>query len=318
MSIEERFSRVKSLLEEHNQALPTDDPSRIDADKFIHCIKATQCGTTELRLKKMRHENIAACFKALFNFTPDVMIKEIAAIFRGTEEADETEEKTDEKKGKPVSAKRASLMTPRELLERFDAGEPNSAVGKRLQELIGGRACIIFNDDKTIHVDESLKLFEWLKQGYEPLETHTVDGRPRTVYQIGQRPHQHADENPLFPCRKLYPDGTCDQTQQSWMSVPPEVRQLVRIAVSDTREINVKPPGGIDRARDIILLAIDNDAMVGLRKRYPKASVKFDELQELGTLPILKVSMRASNIKCRTGAFEGGEKVLDLCSGGRL
>ena len=56
---------------------------------------------------------------------------------------------------------------------------------------------------------------------------------------FGDKKKEMVDENPIYAGRPLRPDGTCDQLNRSWEGVPLAIRQIIHIAINDTRELMV-------------------------------------------------------------------------------
>lgn len=292
MSIDEKFLSVRALISEHNTAIGGEGkPGFIDVEKFSVNVKMAG-GTTEDRLKRMSYEDILKCLPEFEGgIKPIALAKDVASIFRGKEES----------KSRPVTNRRASLMTPEELIKAFDPEDPDSSIGKRLRILSKGERFIVFASGRIIDVDTTLKLLDEVKQGFPGREQMKVDGDIKPVYKIGELPDAYADENPLYPGRPLRPDGTCDQTGRSWEGIPLEIRQLVRVAI-DVGALKVD----IETAHNVIDLALRDDAASQLRIRYQKAAIKFGELHKLGNLPKLRVPMRGRG----SGSLRDGKRVI--------
>jgi hypothetical protein len=313
---QDKLSAAQTLLEGHNSALGTDSPGRIDIPKFIETIKAAG-GSTEERLSGFSHEDILECLTVSivdlkkFPVQPRVLAKEIAKVFRGKDDT-----LLVENLGQgitavtPAKAKKASEMSPRELVERFDPTEPQSKISERLRSMSRGQKFIVFLSGNTIDIDTTTKLLQEVKQGYTGREDIEVGGKIKKVYSIGQLPDNYADENPLYPNRPLRPDGTCDQTGRSWEGVPLAVRQLVYVAITDNEFSVTGHPVGIQNAHFMLDLALAVDAETNLRKRFRKSALKFDELSKTGQLPVLKIALSDEVGEGNTSPFGDGKKVV--------
>jgi hypothetical protein len=285
MTVQDKYESVRSLLSEHNEAVGGQgQPGYVDPEAFFSSLKVLGA-TTEDRLKSLSHEDILDVLPSFNNVKPKVLAKEIAKIFRGKEDVVAAEKR-------PISGLRADRMTLRELVENFDPENHENAIGKHLASYAKGQPFIVFEAGRTVDVEATIKLLQEVKQGYQGRSDYSVNGVVKRVYSIGELPDNYADENPCYHNRPLRPDGTCDQTGRSWEGVSLEVRQLIRIAI-DLGEIDLT----IDKAHDLLDIALSADAAKKLRDRYRKASVRFDELATTGKLPLLKIALGGSKGK---------------------
>lgn len=310
MSIQDMYDSVQTLLEEHNEAIApgkTNEPGQVDPQKAINCLKAAG-GTTADRLKAFKYEDILQCLPAVEGIEtgrlvkPIALAKDIAKVFRGN-----TTEASDEPR-RPVSSKKASRMTPKELLESFDPDEPKSPIGKRLAEISRGEPCLIYKDEtsRILDIDTSLAHLKEVKQGLPGVESFKVGDEIKKVYRVGELPQNFTDENPIYPGRPLRLGGTCDQTNRSWEGVGLSIRQMVRL-VTEFENIELD----IDKSNDLIDKAVGPDAFKRLRDRYRKAALRFDELKQTGDLPKLKIALGQLEGASPKGGrpFEGGRRV---------
>jgi hypothetical protein len=282
MSLQEKFDSALALVTSHNTAIGENKPGFVNPEQFIDCIKASG-GTTEDRLKGFSYEDILNCLPSSTNpagvtIKPIYLAKDIAKVFR---------DKTTEEETRPIGNKKADRMTLKELVENFDPEDFNNAVAKRLREIVKDHKFVVFFSGRTVDSEATLKLLKEVKDGFGGRDDIDVNGQIKKVYKLGELPNFLADENPLYPGRKLRPDGTCDQTGRSWEDVPLNVRQLIRVAIN-MNELDVN----INSANTTIDMAIGNTAFNNLRKIYRKSSVMFDELAESDNLPKLKVPMK--------------------------
>lgn len=268
MMYDQKIERVRKIIADHNGQVSAVD--QLDAEKVIAGLKKVG-GTSDFALKACSFEDLQAIG------LPKLMARQVARMFR--EEGDEGD------KPEVVTQKRAAGMTPKQLLAAHDVRDADNAVGKRLAEFAKGKRCIVFGDDGAVDVESSAKLLLEIRDGES--ERDHYGSPPRQTYRIGERPVELADENPLLRGRALRRDGSaCDQTGRSWEGVPYEVRALLYLAVHETGEAQA---ASNDQRNDLIERAIAPNALEKLRGRYPRASVRFDELQRLGNLPNLKV-----------------------------
>lgn len=299
MVVQDKLDAVRVLLEEHNAVVQPpgcasnpDPDGYVDIVKFFANLKAIGA-TTEDRMKGLSWEDILECFPPS-NMKPKLLAKDIAKVFRGNAPVDFGGHPLKDmfhSDGSPKS-KKADRMSPRELVEALDPENADDAVGKRLATMSKGKPFIVFETGRFVDVDSTHKLLMEVKQGYDGRESLTVNGQVKPVYQLGELPDNFADENPLYPNRPLRPDGTCDQTNRSWEGVPLEMRQLIRVAIMlDGGRV------AIEQAHALLDATMVPNAMAEFRLRNHQASIKFDEMQQTGKLPTLKIAL---------GGVEGG------------
>lgn len=310
--LQEKYSSVRILLDEHNKALgydsenPEEKPNGfVNSDEFITSIKAIG-GTTVDRLKKFSYEDILECLPAHGNVKPKVLAKEIAQIFRGNKDEDSSPQNNHSPR--PVSAKKADRMSPKELVEHFDPEDPHNPVGQRLMSISRGEPFIVYETGRTVDVVTTTKLLLELKSGFpEGRKTVTVGNEIKPVYVIGYLPEHYVDENPIYIGRPLRPDGTCDQLNRSWDGVELEVRQFIRVGINLNTLIVSR-----DKAHDYLDWALKVDALTYLRNRYPEVSVAFDRLKKEGNLPSLQIELSnpyAVEVGHPARPFDNGKKV---------
>jgi hypothetical protein len=283
MSLQEKFDSALALLNSHNDAIGGKEKTGfVNPERFLDCIKASG-GTSEERLKGFSYEDILNCLPISANpigvsIKPVPLAKDIAKVFRG---------KSEDEEKRPIGNKKADKMTLKELVENFDPEDLDNSVTKRLKEIAKDNKFIVYVSGRTLDIESTFKILKEIKDGFGGRDNIDADNQTKKVYKIGELPNFLADENPLYPSRKLRPDGTCDQTGRSWDGVPFNVRQLIRVAI-DINELVVD----IDSANNVIDMAISSDAFTKLRKRYRNSSVRFDELAETDDLPKLKVPIK--------------------------
>lgn len=298
MSLQTKFDSALALVNEHNSVVGgAEQPGHVSPDHFIQNLKIAG-GTTEERLKGFSYEDILSCMEVKnAPVKPIALAKDIAKLFRGKDE--QTSET------KPVSGKKADKMSLRELVEHYDPEEAENPVGKRLKEISRGEKFIVFATGRVVDVDTTFKLLTEVKQGYDGRKDVEVNGEIREVHAVGSLPDNFVEENPLYKSRPLRPDGTCDQTGRSWEGVPMAVRQFIRVAI-DTNAIDDIT---IDKAHDILDMVVGDNALVKLRNRYRKAAIEFDKLENLGTLPKLKLVLK-KGAGGSNRPFDNARKVL--------
>jgi hypothetical protein len=198
-------------------------------------------------------------------------------------------------------------MTVEDLVNVMDPSDPAFRVGNpvhaKLKELSKGQPFIVYIAGLNVNRVATLIQLKELLEGYPPVEITTVDGDVRKVYRLGEWPDSYLPENPLFRGRPLRTGEVCDQTLRSWAGVPLRVRQFVRIAV-DMGVIQVN----IDKAHDVMDIAVAPDGESRLRARYNKAVTKFEELEHTGGFPVLLISSNRTT-PVGSGPFQAGRRV---------
>lgn len=300
MSYNDRIEAAQRAISQHNEAVGGEgSPSFVNPETFIQNVKALG-GTSEERLASLMHEDLLTFMPEFNGVKPRILVKEIAEIFRAKANSISDDGK------RPVSAKKADRMTPRELVECLDPEDYASPVGKRLAEISKGEKFIVYSSGRNVDVENTFKILMEIKQGHSGRDDIDVGGSVKKVYRLGELPENYADENPLYRDRPLRPDGTCDQLGRSWEGVDLAVRQLIRVAM-DVGELDITH----ETAHDVLDRALEADAFKKIQKRYRKAAVKFDELAQTGDLPTLKIPLGSvlPMMGCKN-PFDGGKQVV--------
>jgi len=190
-----------------------------------------------------------------------------------------------------VSEKKAVQLTVQQLVEAFDPRDPDSPVSKRLADMSKQQPCVVFSNetDATVAVQETVANVNSIRDGFPARDFINYKGTPTKCFKVGERPFDTADENPLFVGQPLLPpDQTCTVTNRSWAKAPLKVRQLLRLACV-TGELR----NSTENAHNLLDILGDVDKPETLferwSQRYPRAALKFKELEQQGTLPSLKI-----------------------------
>ena len=274
MSYDLKIQSARKIVEEHN----SNSTSEINFDDFLSKLSELG-GTSEEALQAASWEDLEECG------LPRIMARRMTHIFR---------QNVDGENGKSayVSDKKASVLSPKELVERYNPRDIKNPVGKRLKDLSDGKRFVVFHDNGRVNVEETVKLLEDIMNGMEEVKTAFVDTRPFPVYHIGERLDAYADKNPLYPTRPLRSNETCDQTGRSWSGVDMNIRQLLYIALTSSGELEINKASD---AVDVMDMVMAKDCTIDtLRPRYPHASQLFDEDVKMGTLPLMKIKLGGS------------------------
>jgi hypothetical protein len=288
MSYDSKIASARDIIERHNSNV-TENP--VIFDQFLEKLR-TMGGSSDEALKAVSWEDLENCG------APRIIARRLAHLFR---------QDSDDNGGASayISPKKAQMLTHKELIERYNPKDVNNTVAKRLNELSEKKAFVVFDDSGKILVEPSSRLLEDIMRGLPSVETTFVEGRPLPVYKIGDRPDTYADENPLYPGRALRSEEVCDQTGRSWKGVFTDLRQLLYLAVKNTKELEIKSAAD---AGDILDKVVSQNCVLhSLRSRYPQASKKFDELSKVGRLPLLKIKLGKSSVEETNNPFGAAE-----------
>lgn len=167
-----------------------------------------------------------------------------------------------------------------ELLDRYDEDEPE--IAEVLRKRTHGRPCIVLNRDGSVNKPISLELIKIAKK--RPTSDKYVRGAiAYSVYRAGDFPAKPVDESPFAMGVALVGDF-CPETDTEWTNVSHAARVLARLYVFDIESAKLSK-------RDMKAVCVDAQKGVEhFRKEYPKAALRYDELEELDRLPKLKVS----------------------------
>jgi len=274
---------AENAIAKHNGAIETFAPGASDSavvsfQKFREGLIKLG-GTTAEALRLARIEDLEELG------APKLLARQLAEIFR----APQSKVDTQAPRRKALRPREVANMTLPELVSAYDPAFPTNAVASRLREVSGDRAFILFNKQGEIDRTVTSILLEELVDGEIPRDSYAVGEDTLPLYKVGQKPNDTRDEHPLFRGESLRKDGT-DKNGLAWINIPFPIRQLIRLA-SDTLEITVRQD---DRQRivETFELAKRTDAKAALTARYPKAALRFTELERNSDLPKLKVVPR--------------------------
>ena len=309
MTLNDKLEQVRYVLEEHNKIIGDEKSSGfIDIENFLSRIKLIG-GTSEERLKRFSHEDIANCLPTITlpSLDPEsplkkvkqtILAKEIASIFRGNSNKSDNN-------NKPVTSKKCERMTLEELVGAYDPSDLTSPVASRLSEISKNQNFIVFSMGREVDVKTTHDLLKELTQGYDGRDSIIVEGEVKKVYPVGYLPDNYADENPLYPGRPLRPDGTCDQTNRSWEGIDQKLRQLVRIAIDNGYRVTR------ESSHNMLDLLMSDKPLEEFKKRYSDFVLVYNELEEQQKLPRLKVVLSSFDSKNKSeGPFKDGKQVV--------
>lgn len=274
-SYQQKLADARALIVQHNSQIS--DSRQIDVEKFF--ISLTNAGgTNDSALSQSSWEDLQD-----FGL-PKLLARQVAQVFRVKEE-------------KPALKKsKIEAMSVGELISNYSPKSLVNTVTERLKAIFGNKRFVVFNDSGEVDFLATTKLAQELLVGYPERELYVVDSIPSKTYQIGERPDQCFDENPLYPGRILRPDGDCDQTNRSWNGVSLEVKQIVYLAITKSGELRIASINEAHNILDLIVGKEDADAIKLVRSRFPKATAHLGELRKQNNSPSLKI-YRKENVK---------------------
>ena len=270
MTYETKMAQARALIE----AFPASAEAKIDFASFEKKLQAMGACTDET-LALASWEDLQECG------LPKLLARQVAEKLR-----------TPEKKADDdyLSPKKVDRMRFEELIARYDPREDN-ALAHKLTQLSGSKRFVVFMRDGTVDQVATLRLLLELKRGYgEVPVTLNSKGEPANVYKVGVVPNDELDENPIYTGRALRTDESCDQTLRSWKGISLGIRQLVRIALTQTHEASAT---SISDVNDLMDLIIGHD-LAWFSLRWPKAWLAFSDLEVKGQLPRLKIKVGGS------------------------
>jgi len=279
---QQKLDAVRKIIEQHNQNVEGD--AILDVEEFFAKLRQLG-GTTDDALTLCTWEEIQGCGKTNL---PRLLAKQIAESFR----------KKVDTRPKPATEKRALSMTLEELLATYDARDSENPVGQRLMQISGGLPFLCFNADNTVNVQSSLQCIDDIRDGFEPRTMMLVDGVPQKLYKVGERPDSVMDENPLYAGRALRgSEQFCDQTNRSWKGIPHKARVVLHLAINQTSELRINQLMEAQNVLDLLVGKPEAQAVLTISSRFPKAALKYSELEKVGSVPILKLVRNSTGRK---------------------
>lgn len=271
---EQKLISASAIVSDHNSALSGDSP-KIVWETVVSKIKESG-GTTDASLREMTWEDLQLCG------LPRVLARQIAnQVFRKSDEPAVI--------AKPLTSGRVTMMTLAECFSLYDiTGESNAPITDRLLKESKGLRCVVLNEDGSVNAQHSATALREIKDGLSDRDVFTDKGKVYRVVKVGERPDVYFDENPLMPGQPLR-SGTCDRSNRSWDNITQNVRQLLYIAVTQTKELTIMSVDDIHRILDSLKALAPSDALQYVLERYPRANIRFMDLQQTNQLPMLKI-----------------------------
>src|ERR1035437_4990305 len=219
-----KIEQAHALINKHNEQIEDHNAIKINWENIEKNLRNLGA-TSEDALKECKYEDLEECG------VPKLLARQIARIFR-----------EDEKGELPthVGKRKASRMTYNELFAYYDPEEENE-ISKKLKELSKNAKIIVFTQEGSVDVEKSVELLNEIKKGFPERNGGIYVGKEgdiRRIYKVGEKPNNFLEEDPLYPGRALRPGGISDQTNRSWAGIEKRVKQLLYLAVKETKELN--------------------------------------------------------------------------------
>lgn len=218
---------------------------------------------------------------------PLLLARKVAKIFQGITNDNSPHEVRQIVVMDDDPEKLAMRLTPAELIEQFDPYEPDSAWGRRLNQISAGYKFLVFSRNGDFLRNPSLKCLEELREGYDERLSIVVNGQVIPTYSVGNIPNRYASENPVRPGTKLRPDGFSDDNVE-WGRLDIEIRRLICLAASgENPEVDLKKHSEAE-----IFDRVEGKTFDEIGKMFPKAAIRYQELEGEENLPSLKIKLQ--------------------------
>jgi len=164
-----------------------------------------------------------------------------------------------------------------EVLEAYNKDCP-IVIEEELKKRSKDNFCIIFNDDETVDVENSLYLLRKAKRQITP-STFSIRGEIKKVYRISEFPMSAFYECPIHK-DVLLMDGYCEECATKWDMTDTDRITFLRLITE------MEPSSDY---RSYKKLSFEE-----LKEEFPKVFLKFKELKELDHLPNMKRELSSS------------------------
>lgn len=180
--------------------------------------------------------------------------------------------------------KLAASLSPVDCVEHYNPDDPTNPFGRRISQATGVKKCLAFGADNKLHVGITKILVQEIIEGYPERQMVTIDEDYVPTYAVGEKPDKFVPENPVKPGTPLSSlDGI------NWNSVPTNIKQLLYIAVRETREIN-KTGLPLSNAEEYdIFEKVQGKSFSQIARRFPLAAKELRHREAANTLPQLSI-----------------------------
>ena len=269
-----RISKATKILEVY--VIKPDEAEQCLTD-ILHCLGIDISSEGESCLTLLEYSDFT---ESLDSFSsemlpiPKLRIKLIFNILKGTDEKVTTKEESSLdtliKTMKPIPQ-----WSNQELLEAYNKECP-SQVQEELAKRSKGRYTIIFKEDGSLDIENSLYMLKKANFQDTPSTFKLKSGDVQEVYRVGDFPMQLFYECPLHP-HTLLLDGYCEECGNYWDTDNNERNVFFRL-LGRHKKIE---------AHEVSLTYKDME-MSKLISLFPKVHLEYKRLAEEGNLPNLK------------------------------
>jgi hypothetical protein len=170
-----------------------------------------------------------------------------------------------------------------DLLHKYDK-DTSFEIVEELRKRSKDRPCIVFFDynNKKIDIDTSLVLLRQARYALTP-STFEVAGKICKVYAVGEFPMDVLYECPVHS-NVLLTDGYCEECGIKWPNFEKNKKKYAFIRLMSQIE-KVQPTAIRAYSEDD---SEDRYILEELKSHYPKIMLKFQELEETDSLPVMK------------------------------
>lgn len=194
-----------------------------------------------------------------------------------------------------------------ELLESYDPAQADNRIARELEKRSKGKRFLVFKKNCSVDIPSSVILYEELRKGFSEREWFEAGGTLCKIYKVGVGPQELFDENPLYPGEPLRLDRTCEHTQRKWDEVPLAVRQVLYLALTDSKELTIEKAADAHYVLDQVKGKNAAESEKWVKERYPHAFSAYAEKKERNLLPTLKIN----SDKLKAGKTEPKKEAKD-------
>ena len=158
-----------------------------------------------------------------------------------------------------------------ELLEQYN-DHCSADVEDQLKKRSNGRPCIVFNEDGSVNVEDSLYMLRKARQ-HEMPDKFKIREELKLLYRIGEFPKTVFFECPVHR-NTLLIDGYCDECGQTWDVNDHKKNAFIRILMQEETDIDFR-----------LYRKMKFDE---LKEEFPNIFIIYSDLNDEGNLPSLK------------------------------
>ncbi len=153
-----------------------------------------------------------------------------------------------------------------------------------------GTPIVVINDDGSVNAEQTVAYIMSLEEGFPPAVDgvwYDPDSNSYEVIKVGVDAQSIYDADPVNPTQAL-PKSGIGTGRISWNGVPLDVRQVVFLAATQTREVTPGDESKLAWLRDHIKPGVKR---LALRGEFPAATTAYNQAARMGALPTMKVQL---------------------------